>query len=233
MPACTSRSCSRRSTAPSCRTAPEIGDVDLVRDGPHGPGRACTADQRAVLGEHPRTMNGDTPHRAAARRIEVISSGTLTPRTLASRRPAQSWRMKPRRSISLFLGARWRGDRRGDSHVFTMEDGRALDPGYISREFQKIQTRGEPLPELTFHGLRHFAASLMLAGGGHQYRVEAARPLLDCDHGGCVRALDCCGRPAGRGRGRGADCSHTALTRGCEHLMWASVSGARGPPTGG
>jgi site-specific recombinase XerD len=53
----------------------------------------------------------------------------------------------------------------GDGHVFTMEDGRALDPQYVSREFQKIRLQGEPLPELTFHGLRHSAASQMLAGG--------------------------------------------------------------------
>jgi integrase len=50
-------------------------------------------------------------------------------------------------------------------HVFTMEDGRPLDPVQVTRLFQKIRTQGEPLPELTFHGLRHSAASLMLAGG--------------------------------------------------------------------
>jgi integrase len=38
-------------------------------------------------------------------------------------------------------------------HVFTMEDGRALDPAYVTRLFQKIRKQGEPLPELTFHGL--------------------------------------------------------------------------------
>jgi integrase len=54
---------------------------------------------------------------------------------------------------------------RSDGHVFTMEDGRGLDPAYITRLFQKIRTDGEPLPELSFHGLRHSAASLMLAGG--------------------------------------------------------------------
>ena len=52
-----------------------------------------------------------------------------------------------------------------EGHVFTMEDGRPLDPAYITRLFQVIRKQGEPLPELTFHGLRHSAASLMLAGG--------------------------------------------------------------------
>jgi integrase len=53
-------------------------------------------------------------------------------------------------------------------HVFTMEDGRALDPGYVTRLFQRLRRcRGqeEELPPLTFHGLRHCAASLMLASG--------------------------------------------------------------------
>jgi integrase len=47
-----------------------------------------------------------------------------------------------------------------------MEDGRALDPSYITREFQTIRKQSEPLPELRFHGLRHCAASLLIAGGG-------------------------------------------------------------------
>jgi site-specific recombinase XerD len=53
----------------------------------------------------------------------------------------------------------------GEGHVFTMEDGRALDPAYVTRLFQKIRLQHEPLPALSFHGLRHSAASLMLAGG--------------------------------------------------------------------
>ena len=51
-------------------------------------------------------------------------------------------------------------------HVFTMEDGRPLDPSYVTRLFQRLRMApGEELPPLTFHGLRHCAASLMLASG--------------------------------------------------------------------
>jgi integrase len=53
----------------------------------------------------------------------------------------------------------------GDGHVFTDELGRPLDPNYVTRLFQKIRKQDVPLPELTFHGLRHCAASLMLASG--------------------------------------------------------------------
>lgn len=53
----------------------------------------------------------------------------------------------------------------GDGHVFTMDDGRALNPQYVSRLFQKIRKQADPLPELTFHDLRHCHASLLLAGG--------------------------------------------------------------------
>jgi integrase len=43
------------------------------------------------------------------------------------------------------------------------EDGRPLDPSYVTRLFSTLRREGEPLPSLSFHGLRHCAASLMLA----------------------------------------------------------------------
>lgn len=53
-----------------------------------------------------------------------------------------------------------------EGHVFTLEDGRALDPAYVTRLFQTLRKAGGPeLPPLSFHGLRHCAASLMLASG--------------------------------------------------------------------
>jgi integrase len=45
-----------------------------------------------------------------------------------------------------------------------MEHGRPVDPAYIRGLFQVIRKQGWPLPELSFQGLRHSAASLMLAG---------------------------------------------------------------------
>ncbi len=51
-----------------------------------------------------------------------------------------------------------------EGHVFTMEDGRPLDPAYITRLFQKLRIAGsEELPPLTFHGLRHCHAALLIA----------------------------------------------------------------------
>jgi integrase len=50
-------------------------------------------------------------------------------------------------------------------YVFTNELGQALDPAYVTRLFRKICLKGEPLPPLSFHGLRHCAASLILASG--------------------------------------------------------------------
>ena len=54
---------------------------------------------------------------------------------------------------------------RTEGHVFTMEDGRGLDPTYVTRTFSFLRREGEELPPLSFHGLRHCAASLMLASG--------------------------------------------------------------------
>jgi integrase len=72
-----------------------------------------------------------------------------------------------------------------EGHVFTMEDGQALDPAYITRLFQKLRKGPcEELPLLSFHGLRHCAASLMLASGADiAGGVQAPRPCLDLDHG--------------------------------------------------
>jgi integrase len=54
---------------------------------------------------------------------------------------------------------------RTEGHVFTMEDGR-VDPSYVTRLFSTLRKAGgEELPPLNFHGLRHCAASLMLASG--------------------------------------------------------------------
>ena len=55
---------------------------------------------------------------------------------------------------------------RTEGHVFTMEEGRALDPSYVTRLFSTLRkVGGEELPPLSFHGLRHCSASLMLASG--------------------------------------------------------------------
>lgn len=48
--------------------------------------------------------------------------------------------------------------------MFTYEDGRPLDPHYISKAFRRI-VRAIDLPHLTFHGLRHEHASLLLSAG--------------------------------------------------------------------
>jgi site-specific recombinase XerD len=104
-----------------------------------------------------------------------------------------------------------------DGHVFAMEDGRALDPAYVTREFQKIRTAGEPLPELTFHGLRHSAASLMLAGGADIAVVSkllghASISITADVYASLVRGH----RSTGRERCRQPDYSHSASTTGCE-----------------
>jgi integrase len=53
---------------------------------------------------------------------------------------------------------------RAEGRVFTMEDGRALDPSYATRLFQRLRKGpGDELPSLTFHGSKDCAASLMLA----------------------------------------------------------------------
>jgi integrase len=58
----------------------------------------------------------------------------------------------------------WENQYHDDGWVFTYEDGRPLSPYYISQSFRTLVDRAE-LPHLTFHGLRHEHASLLLAAG--------------------------------------------------------------------
>jgi hypothetical protein len=63
-----------------------------------------------------------------------------------------------------------------------MDDGRALDPAYVTRLFQVIRTQGEPLPELTFLG--HSSISITADVYGHliagigQRAVDGAAALI-------------------------------------------------------
>ena len=62
----------------------------------------------------------------------------------------------------LKLGDIWQGK----GYVFTNEDGTAISGERVSKDFAQI-VRSARLPHLTLHGLRHTAASLMIAGGVH------------------------------------------------------------------
>jgi integrase len=58
-------------------------------------------------------------------------------------------------------GSKWEG---GAGHVFTLNTGKWLRADYVTREFRAFVTKAG-LPALNFHGLRHTAASLLIAGG--------------------------------------------------------------------
>jgi integrase len=52
------------------------------------------------------------------------------------------------------------------NYVFTQADGRSLNPDKLTTEFHRlVKTSG--LPVLTFHGLRHAHATLLLSAGVH------------------------------------------------------------------
>ncbi|MDA0735350.1 MAG: tyrosine-type recombinase/integrase [Chloroflexi bacterium] len=51
-------------------------------------------------------------------------------------------------------------------YVFTQSDGTPVDPESVSKDFRFI-VRNEGLPSLTFHGLRHAHATLLLKQGVH------------------------------------------------------------------
>lgn len=60
--------------------------------------------------------------------------------------------------------ARWENLWRGSSWVFTRDDGAPLLPQFVTKRFELLVERAG-LPPMTFHGLRHQHASLMIAQG--------------------------------------------------------------------
>jgi integrase len=49
-------------------------------------------------------------------------------------------------------------------HVFTREDGRPVQSGWVPERFRTLAARSG-LPPVTFHGLRHGSATMLLAAG--------------------------------------------------------------------
>jgi integrase len=74
-------------------------------------------------------------------------------------RALRDWRTQQDRERKVWT--HWRAD---DGWVFTYDDGRPLNPYYISDVFRKLVAQAG-LPQLTFHGLRHEHASLLLSAG--------------------------------------------------------------------
>lgn len=64
--------------------------------------------------------------------------------------------------IRLATGPLWNDQ----DFVFTQPDGKPLHPDKVSNEFRQIVVTAG-LPHLTFHGLRHAHATLMLSAGTH------------------------------------------------------------------
>jgi integrase len=91
------------------------------------------------------------PKTAASRRTLALDAGTVA--VLKRHRSVQS-------AERLAAGPFWRDTGR----VFTMEDGRALLPAYITRVFAK-RAAAAGLPLVSFHALRHSYLTMLLRAG--------------------------------------------------------------------
>lgn len=92
------------------------------------------------------------PKTARSRRTVALDPGTLG--------VLRTWR-KHQREERLLMGAGWRNT---INHVFTWPDGEPVHPSVVSQTFTRL-VRKHKLPALSFHGLRHTAATAALAGG--------------------------------------------------------------------
>ena len=80
--------------------------------------------------------------------IDPATAGLLETHRKQQEREREAW------------GAGWHET----GHVFTYQDGRVLQPDYVTQKFRRDALRAG-LPSIRFHGLRHTSASLALAAG--------------------------------------------------------------------
>ncbi|RIK36689.1 MAG: site-specific integrase [Chloroflexi bacterium] len=120
------------------------GDLDLTRGELHVRQSLVEVDGRAVFQE-PKTASG--------RRKVALSDATVT--ALRSHRAKQNERR-------LSLGSVWRDL----DLVFTVADGGPILPANLLRSYRRIVERAG-VPAITFHGLRHTHATLLLKEGTH------------------------------------------------------------------
>jgi integrase len=117
-------------------------DVDLVK-------RTITVRHNRVLVDGRIVQETTYPKTKAGRRTVPFSD--------AGERALMEWSLRQQEEAQNAQEA-WRGD----GHVFTMEDGRPLNPAYIDRQFTKLRSE---LSKLTPHGLRHTYAASVLSSG--------------------------------------------------------------------
>jgi integrase len=95
-------------------------------------------------------IRGDVKSEDSDREV-AIDAGTVA--------VLRAWR-KSQLAERMAWGSAWTDSGR----VFTREDGTALRPGWISTRFDVLAERAG-LPPVTLHGLRHGAATMLLAAG--------------------------------------------------------------------
>jgi integrase len=72
--------------------------------------------------------------------------------------------LKAWRKVQLAERLAWGAEWTDSGRVFTRQDGTPLRPAWISVRFDTLATRAG-LPPITLHGLRHGAATMLLAAG--------------------------------------------------------------------
>ncbi len=117
----------------------------------------------------------DTDVEAGAIRVaqQVVQLGTQLhvgrPKTRSGQRlvaidPATAALLETHRKQQEREREAWGAGWHETGHVFTYQDGRVLQPDYVTQKFRRDALRAG-LPSIRFHGLRHTSASLALAAG--------------------------------------------------------------------
>lgn len=108
--------------------------------------------RRALLAQGTHRYLVTTPKSAAGvrtvRLIDVVAD------------PLRRWRAE-QDALASAAGARWQN---AEGYVFTDVHGRPLNPDYVTRAWARFVDAAK-LPPLPFHGLRHTAATILIAAG--------------------------------------------------------------------
>lgn len=154
-------------------------------------------NRRVIMVRHNRVLVGGTTVTETKPKTDGSATNVeLSPAAVAA---LEGWRVRQDLERS-----EWSEGWRGEGHVFSMEDGRPLDPSYVTKLFNTLVLKTEMamrvaqreelasqglteseveqtmtehpvnLPRLTLHGLRHLAASYMWDATGDILAVSKA-----------------------------------------------------------
>ncbi len=123
-------------------------------------------DEQTITIKHNRVLVGGVPTKQTPK---PASSAAVVALSASAIEALKVWRLRQELEREE-AGDAWASD----GHVFTNELGGALSPEVVTKRFGRLIAKTDDLPRLTFHGLRHVAATLIWESGADILHVSKA-----------------------------------------------------------